>query len=430
MTEVTEHPDGDEGRSDAGRPAGAGENAGASGKRILAGFFWLLASLGIMVGGVTLWAHQSVLTSDGWTSIVSEVASDPEVIENTSTVIVERISENIGLQERVVDVLPGEMDLIGATITDRVEAAIAGGVARVASTDTFQEAFVNVNRLANDAAMRVIRGGGDVVSSDEGSIELNVFPLIGAALTGLQDAGFIDESREIPDLTEYQPDEENVARLESLLDRQLPDDLGTITLVDSERLGNVQTAVRNFDAITVALLLLTLLAIALALWLSAARVRMVLWLAIGAIVALLLGRGFTRVIVEDITGALREGPEGATVKAVIDATVEQLLWFTFAIIVIALIVAGLAMWYQRHEAQAVAAEAGEPIERRTLREWLRANLRTITYAGLGIIAFAVLWVAAGPDVTLLAGAAVGVWLIGMNLLAARAEEHEPSPGPT
>jgi hypothetical protein len=47
-----------------------------SGRSILAALFWLLSCLAILAGGVTLWAHQTVLTANGWGSIVTAVAAD------------------------------------------------------------------------------------------------------------------------------------------------------------------------------------------------------------------------------------------------------------------------------------------------------------------------------------------------------------------
>ena len=34
--------------------------------RVLAAFFWLLASVSILLAGTTIWAQQTLLTSDGW----------------------------------------------------------------------------------------------------------------------------------------------------------------------------------------------------------------------------------------------------------------------------------------------------------------------------------------------------------------------------
>lgn len=386
-----------------------------SGRSILAALFWLLSCLAILAGGVTLWAHQTVLTASGWGTIVSGITADEEVIEATSARLVSRVSDSLDLETRIAGILPGEGSLLAGAVTRAVEERVTDRVADFAATEGFQDAFVAVNERAHEAAMKTIRGGdSEVLTSDEGTIALNVFPLIEGVLVGLQDAGFIDAEREIPDLSGYEPDPDRVARLESLLGRDLPDDIGTITLIESERLDSAQTAVRNFDLITIVLIVLAVICVALALWLSARRLRMVVWLAFGSIIALLLGRGLVRVVLEDVVGTLRGSESATAVIATIDSSVDSLLWFTFALIVVALIVAGLAILAERRAelAEAVAEPA-------TVREWLRSRSRAIGYVGIGIVAFIVLWNVGGPDITLLAGALVGIVLIVVSLLAGR-----------
>jgi hypothetical protein len=389
-------------------------------RSILAAVFWLLACLAILVSGVALWAHQTVLTANGWGTIVAGVAADPEVIAATSERVVGRVSESLDISAKVAEILPGDMDLLAGAITGAVEQRVAEGLAAVASTQEVQDAFVAVNERAHEAAMKVIRGGdSDVVTSDQGVIALNVFPLIGAALTGLQEAGLIPADRQIPDLTSYEPDPDRVARLETLLGRELPDDLGTITLVQSDRLATVQQGVRAFDIATILSIIMAIVFVVLALWLSARRLRMIVWLAIGAVVALLLGRFITRLVVEDVTGALRAGENGTTVIGVVDSTVDSLLWFTFLLIVVAVAVALVAVLVERRAE--VAEVAAEPD---SVREWVRSRSRAIAYVGIGLVAFMVLWNLGGPDITLLAGALVGLVLIAVSVIGGRA----PSTG--
>ncbi|HSM33203.1 MAG TPA: hypothetical protein VK987_03860 [Anaerolineae bacterium] len=388
-----------------------------SGRSILAALFWLLSCLAILAGGVTLWAHQTILTSDGWGTIVAGLASDEEVIAATSERLVDRVSESLAISDRVAQILPGEMSLLAGAITRSVQDRVTDRVAEIAATEPVQDAFIRANELAHEAAMTAIRGGdSEVLTSQEGTISLNVFPLIEGVLVGLQDAGLIDEGREIPDLSGFEPDPERVARLETILGRDLPDDIGTITLIESDRLDRVQTAVRAFDVITIALIALAIVCIALALWLSQRRLRMLLWLAIGSIVALLLGRGFTRLVIEDITGTLRDGENGPAVVAVVDSSVDSLLWFTFALIVVALIVAGIAILAERRAELAEAAAEPDSV-----REWLRSRSRAIGYIGIGLVAFVVVWNVGGTDITLLAGALLGIVLIVVSLLGGRGE---------
>jgi hypothetical protein len=389
-------------------------------RSILAALFWLLACLAILVGGVTLWAHQTVLTANGWGTIVAGVAADPEVIAATSERLVDRVSESLDISGRVAEILPGDMTLLAGAITGAVEQRVAEGLAAVASTQEVQDAFVAVNERAHEAAMKAIRGGdSDVVTSAEGTISVNVFPLIGGALTALQDAGVVPADVEIPDLSTYEPNPDRVAQLESLLGRELPDDIGTITLVESDQLATVQSAVRAFDIITIAVLLAAVLFVALALWLSARRLRMVVWLAFGAVVALLLGRFTTRLVVGEITGALGDGENGTTVTGVADATVDSLLWFTFLLIIVAVVVALVAVLVERR------AEVAEVVaEPESVREWVRSRSRAIAYVGMGLVGFVVLWNLGGPDITFVAAALVGLVLIAVAIIGGRA----PSTG--
>jgi hypothetical protein len=247
-------------------------------------------------------------------------------------------------------------------------------------------------------------------------------------LVGLQEAGIIDASREIPDLSSYEPDPDRVATLETLLGRDIPDDIGTITLVQSDRLGTVQSAVRAFDVVTVLLVVIAVVCVLLALWLSQRRLRMVAWLAIGAIVALLLGRGLSRLIMAEVTGAVQDGPGGLTVRATVDSAVDSLMWFSFLLIVVALVVAGAALVIERR-AEISGAAGASLAEAGGWRGWLQTRSRAIGYVGMGIVGFVVLWNVGGPDITLLAAAMVGLILIAVSVLGGRGTTPAAEAGP-
>jgi hypothetical protein len=398
----------------------------ASGRRILAGLFWLLASLGILLSTVVVWAHQSLLTTSGWTQLVGDIFDDPAVVEGTADGIVERVAVAIDLPGIVARVLPGESELVAGLVTTRVEDFVAGNLATALGREDVRATLGSVNAAAHEAAIRTIRGGGQVVSTEQGSITLNVFPLVEAVLVALQGAGIIDETRQIPDLSEYRPAEENVARLESLLGWPLPEDIGTIELVDSGRLATVQQAVRTFDLLTIGVLAITAAFIAIAIWLSRRRLRMVVWLALGAIAALTLGRGFTRLVVEGIGGSLADGAGRVAVRATIEAAVDQIMWLSLVVIAFAVLIAGVAMWLDRR--RRARPEGALPAPRTTVGEWVRDHHREMAIAGLAVIAFFVLWRIGGPDVALLAAAATGIWLIAVSAITGRVDRIDPATG--
>ncbi len=280
------------------------------------------------------------------------------------------------------------------------------------------------NKAAHDAALRAIRGGGsDALTSDAGAITLNVFPLIEGVLRSLQDAGLISADRNIPDLSGFEPSADRIAKLEALLGRDLPDDIGTITLVESERLGDVQTVIRWFDLETGVLLLLAVLFVALALWLSSRRIRMVLWLSVGAIGALLIARVLVRLTLEAVTRRQEEPGARVLVDAIIDASLDSLLWFTFVLMAIAAVVA-IAAWYvEGREDRSRTSDVTPP---QTRRHWVRDNMAPILMVGLGLIVIVALWSVSGPDVALVTAAAIGILLVGVKV-AAGGDDDSPAP---
>ena len=88
--------------------------------------------------------------------------------------------------------------------------------------------------------------------------------------------------------------------------------------------------------------------------------RMVMWLAAGALVTLLLGRFVTRIVLEGITRREREPEVQVLVDAIIDAAEQSFLWFSFLLMAVALVV-GLAAWLmERGSASEPAAKASAP----------------------------------------------------------------------
>lgn len=382
--------------------------------RPLAALFWLLASIAILFSGVTLWTHQTLLTAGGWGSLVGEVASEPEVIDGLSVVVVDRLSESIGVEDIVADVVPGNLGIVTTAITGRVERELANIVATLAATDRFGEAFVRANEAAHAATITAIRGGeGDALTSEAGSITLNVFPLVDAALRGLQDAGLISADRDLPELSGFEPSPVRVAALEALLGRDLPDDVGTITLVESERIAGAQTVIRWFDLITLASLLLAILCVLLALWLSERRLRMLQWLSAGAIAALLTGRVVGRLLLERITRQQEEDGAQVLMDAIVDAAVDSLMWFTFVLIALAAIVGVVAVLLERRRAGGRVAMETPP---RTIGGWMADNRSTVLTVGLAVIVILALWSIGGADTALLVAAGIGLLLIAVRVL--------------
>ena len=129
----------------------------------------------------------------------------------------------------------------------------------------------------------------------------------------------------------------------------------------------------------------------------------------------------THIVLDDVTGGL--AAEGlVAIRGVITSAVGSLMWFSFALIAVALVVAGLAIVVERRDdISAIDARPGGA------RAWLRSHARDIGWVGIGVVAFVALWNVGGPDITLITAAVVGIILIAVSVLAGRDEPEAPEP---
>jgi hypothetical protein len=402
---------------------------------ILAGLFWLLACIGVMAGTLSVWAHRSLLTADGWSNIMVTAAENPEVVAGTSDIIADRVAQAVGLEAIVADLLPGQSAVLAQPISGRVEGFVADGIEAVMGTEAFASAWERGNERLHAVALEALRGGTDVVSTDAGAIELNVMPVVYAGLEQLQVAGILPAGIVLPELEAGQLPAESVAQLEARLGRDLPDGLGTIQLVESENLAALQQVVRAFDIIVVLLIALTILFAALALFLAARRLRMVLWLALGSIVALMLARVVGRQVLELLAGSLKDGPAGRTIGGVLETVGDAMMWFTFIVIALAVVVA-VAVFFAEWRGR--RSGAGDRGPRPSVAALVRARSTELIVAGTAVIGFFALWRAAGPEIALMAAAGVAAWLGIIWFVSSRGRDKEavpseastdPAPGP-
>ena len=170
----------------------------------------------------------------------------------------------------------------------------------------------------------------------------------------------------------------------------------------AERLETAQTAVRVFDLVVIILIVLAVALVALAIWLSGKRLRMVVFLAIGTIVAFVIARLFTNAAADALTaGIAAQGLRGA-IESILDATLADFRSWALLILIGTGIIGILAYLYSRPNVSVASFSTGRSMER----------------IGLAVIALVVLWIAVGLEVALLAA----VLIVGLELWLGRGED--------
>ncbi len=322
--------------------AASARRSGGRTRRILAGVALVLACLLILLTTVALWTHQVVLNTDRFTSLAGKVMTAPAVIDPLSARISDQVVAALDVQDRLEARLPDAVKPLAGTLTLAVGSAIDTRLQVALLNPRIQAALLRVLSVTHAGVVRLLRDKPDSVSVVDGYIVVQVFPVVGEALTELQAGGVIPADIQLPDLTS--PDAPGVlaGRLQTALGVTLPADFGTIQLVKADRLLAARSAVQAFDVIVVVLLILSIVLVALALWLARDRRRMVVYLGIGTLIVFLVARLAINGIENAVLSGIAQDDVAGAVRAVVDATVEDLRGLTIIVVIVTGIVALVA----------------------------------------------------------------------------------------
>jgi hypothetical protein len=323
-------------------------------RRILVWFLVLLSCLAVVVSGVTLWVHYTVMNTNGYMKIVGPIGKDPQAIQNLSSYIAGQAVTATDLQQRVADALPPKAQLFAGPITGAVESFIQKGTAKVLSSPKAYDLWLQINRVGHEKIVALLRGQTNGVYIKGSDVNLNLLPLVSQVLVWADGKlpGGLSARFSPPVITPDMSPQAGIQEVANWSGKPLPSDFGQITLLQSNALGPAQTAVKWFDRLTWILPLITAALIALTLWLSRRRARTAIALGVGAAIAIFL----TRVIVVKastyLTDQLKSGSGFHLAKEVVNAALGPLTTMTIWICVIGVVVAVLVWLLGRRDVRA------------------------------------------------------------------------------
>jgi hypothetical protein len=332
-------------------------------RRLLVGFLIFLSCLAVVVTGLTLWTHYTVMNTDGYMNLVGPIGKDPEAIQNLSEYVGGEVIAATDLQQRVTDALPSRVQLLAGPITSYVEDFITKGANKVLSSPKAYELWLEINRRGHEKIVALLRGETTTAYVSGSDVKLNLLPLISQVLAWVDERlpGGLSDRFSPPVIEPGSDPEAGIQEVANWSGKPLPSDFGQITLLQSDALGPAQTAVKWFDRLTWILPLVTAGLIALTIWLSRRRARTAIAIGIGAAVAIFI----TRVVVKRaslyLTDQLEEGSGVHIVKDVVSASLGPLTTVTIWICAIGVAAALLVWLLGRRDVRAGVVAAGKRV---------------------------------------------------------------------
>ena len=236
-------------------------------RKILVGVLVVLTCLAITATTVDTWAHRTLLNTDEWVDTVGPLGTDPQVTAALANFVTTQIVTTLDLEQRAQDALEQaapQAAFLAAPITNAIEGFVHDKMVVFFESQAWATFWTEANRIAHQQAVNILRGReGDVLTNENGTITLNLLPVITAVLQQIQAAaqGILGDRVTLPEVTGTEQVSEAITSLSSALGRPLPPDFGQITVFQSDDLAAAQNAVTLFDKLTYALIIFSLLMI-------------------------------------------------------------------------------------------------------------------------------------------------------------------------
>jgi hypothetical protein len=348
---------------------------------------WVLVVLTCIVVGISavaVWANEVLFDTDQFVSVIEPISQDPAVEEAIASRTSEELVRALRVQERAEEVLPDRAGFLAFTLQNAAQRFIDDQLVQLLSRQGVQDAWLTAVRLAHQQIVAILRDEAPSIVTQDGTVSINLFPLIQTVLDRLNGTGLLPERFTLPTLSTTSPDEAR-QELSSALGVQLSDTFGVVPVAEAPQLEEAQRYVSIFDDLVVVLPILGLLLAAGAIAVSINRRRTVVALGVGiGAMLLLLGLIFELVGGEGVK-AVQDRPTGLPiVRASTDALTEDFWQFLRPAIVVAFLVALVAFLIGRRSWFVAAGAAARPAGQRLAGagRLVAENLDVLRVAGL------------------------------------------------
>lgn len=398
------------------RPAGRWTRRG---RALLAVVAVVLSAVLVTVAVAGLWARNSFLDTDTFAARAGSLVDDPEVqaaltrwISGEVTQLLdaedlfEQVFADLIPDDNAVGVDPGTAArVLAVPLAGAVDRFITEQVGTVVSSDQFATLWREAVVAAHTAARAILTGSAsDVVQPGQDSVTINLLPVINQVLAQIGEVSpeILGQQVTLPTVTvDDVPDDARQA-IGDALGVDVDDDFGTFTVYDDGAVAAAQDALSLARTIGWATLVLIVLLVPFALWVSPHRRRTILQLSIGVALGMVVLRRAAGLLEDDVVGLVRQEDNVGAVRDTLQVFLDPLRSGAGWILVAAVVVAAVALvtgpypWAVRLRAgvaslgAAAFALAADRSRDEATVAWVRGH-REALQAGVAAVGVFLLW---------------------------------------
>ncbi len=262
----------------------------------------------------------------------------------------------------------------------------------------------------------------------ENDVRLDLLPLVAVALQKLEGRvpGILGRDVTLPEIEPDRAPDEIRTLLQDALGRELPADLGSVTLLSGTQAHEAKQALRLFNDLVILVVALTVALIVAALLVSVRRLRTALWLGLGSLLAFVVARAIEVRLEQAVVDAVETQGGAAVARSVLSSAVRSLdaffVWIAVAgaIVAVAALLAGRPTWLEAigravAELFGVASDLSTP-DTRTGR-WMAAHLDLLRILGVAVAVVVLLFVTGSLTAVIVVVLALVVYELALSAYA-------------
>ncbi len=207
----------------------------------------VLATALTFVAVFSFWISRQALNTDNWVNTSGDLLENKAIQEQLSIFLVNRLYAHVDVEAELEKRLPAQAKALAGPAAGGLRQLAEQAGERALASPQLQAVWATANRAAHEQLLKVIDGGGNVVSTSEGEVTLQLGTLVKQ----------VGERVGLP----------------GKLTEKLPKEAGTLTVLSSKQLGTTQKIARAIRRLPFVLTALLILLYGAALYLARERRR-------------------------------------------------------------------------------------------------------------------------------------------------------------
>src|SRR3954467_8398480 len=233
--------------------------------RVVVPVLLVVASLALFTGAFAVWVHRQALNTDNWKATSSKLLADEQVQAALAPYLVDQLFTNVDVTGAIQQRLPSNLQVLAGPASAGLRQLADRAAPKLLARPKVQDAWVAANAAAHGQLLRIVNGGGRVVSTGGGGGTLDLHELVKQLAA---DLGVSSQVAAAQAKLQGAVGAQAKVQLQQRLDLIVPDTSGRLVIMRSNQLKTAQDSASAVKSLAIVLPALAIALFALAIWLA------------------------------------------------------------------------------------------------------------------------------------------------------------------